>query len=384
MAASKDKRVIRSRKAIFGALEQLLKKKSYSSITVNDIIETANVGRTTFYEHFPTKDAVFDELSSDIFAHIVSPGIEESHSYSAKNIKEQFLHVLSHLAEQKERLAPLFAGPSSHLFWEAIESHMTQFIEEHLGAGIKAKPGIKNQLYAAHLGRSFCDVSKWWFQGELTETPEAAFDAFQSLTDIKFITPGSKISAKPAIPSFKETEMKALIKRSLLTLLPNKRLDNISVREITSKANIGRTTFYSYYPNLLAVYRELVRDALSDVRTLSDQLGCNRCTPSHKVPFCERLRAEDGFTAVIEEPLFFRTWLGELGNEPSSTPTRAFLMNAGIARPQAEAVMFFQTAGCLLVARSAFGKRSDWEQTRKTLDAFITGGYNCLTNGALT
>lgn len=189
MTVSTDRRVIRSRAAIFEALEHLLKQKSYSSITVSDIIETANVGRTTFYDHFSTKDAVLDELCRDIFAHIMSPGIEAAHAYSAENVEEQFLHVLCHLSEQKERLAPLFAGPSSHLFWEALESHMTSFIEEHIGAGIQPRLGLKDRLYAAHLGRSFCEVARWWFEGEFPEQPEAALRAFRSLTDIEFATP---------------------------------------------------------------------------------------------------------------------------------------------------------------------------------------------------
>jgi len=53
-----DRRQRKSRQAIFRAFTELLKKENYSKITVQQIIDLADVGRTTFYMHFETKDAL--------------------------------------------------------------------------------------------------------------------------------------------------------------------------------------------------------------------------------------------------------------------------------------------------------------------------------------
>lgn len=55
---SEDKRSLQSSELIFDALSDLLTEKSYESITITDIVNRANIGRSTFYRNFDTKDDV--------------------------------------------------------------------------------------------------------------------------------------------------------------------------------------------------------------------------------------------------------------------------------------------------------------------------------------
>ena len=64
-----DRRVKKSRAAIYQAFLSLLHRKSYEAITVQEIIDLADVGRSTFYAHFETKEALLEELCQELFQH---------------------------------------------------------------------------------------------------------------------------------------------------------------------------------------------------------------------------------------------------------------------------------------------------------------------------
>jgi AcrR family transcriptional regulator len=56
---SPDRRVQRTRKSLQDALRQLFSEKGYDAITVQDILDRANVGRATFYAHYQNKEDLF-------------------------------------------------------------------------------------------------------------------------------------------------------------------------------------------------------------------------------------------------------------------------------------------------------------------------------------
>ena len=72
MPKKKDRRIERTQQLIRGALRSLIQEQGFEALTVQQIIDRANVGRATFYAHFDNKDDLlasgFEELRASLKA----------------------------------------------------------------------------------------------------------------------------------------------------------------------------------------------------------------------------------------------------------------------------------------------------------------------------
>lgn len=70
MKPKQDRRVARTRQLLRSALFSLVREKGFEKLTVQEILDRANVGRATFYAHFDNKEDLllsgFDELRTSL------------------------------------------------------------------------------------------------------------------------------------------------------------------------------------------------------------------------------------------------------------------------------------------------------------------------------
>lgn len=66
MQKKEDRRVVKTRNLLHEALLDLMIEKGYEAITVQDIIDRANVGRSTFYSHFIDKEQLLESTINQL------------------------------------------------------------------------------------------------------------------------------------------------------------------------------------------------------------------------------------------------------------------------------------------------------------------------------
>lgn len=172
-----DRRQQKTRIAIFEAFEQLLTQKNYNKITVQDIIDTANVGRTTFYAHFETKDTLLCALCNHLFEHVFSTNanIETKHDFSLSEGDSRTIvtHILYHIKENGDSLSRLLTGESNEEFLQYFKEYLNKLIFNYLLPEINHKnTKVPENFLYNHISGSFVNMVQWWIRNGLKESPE--------------------------------------------------------------------------------------------------------------------------------------------------------------------------------------------------------------------
>jgi len=171
-----DRRQRKTREAIFTAFTALLGKKSYSKITVQDIIDAANVGRTTFYAHFETKDDLLKALCEELFGHIIGSAADCTHThglYSDGSAPESvFCHLLQHIQENDRNIIGLLSCESNEMFLRYFKDSLNGLIQlQFVNQDRNANRDIPQDFLINHISGSFVEMVLWWVKGHMKQTP---------------------------------------------------------------------------------------------------------------------------------------------------------------------------------------------------------------------
>ena len=176
-----DRRQQKTRQAIFQAFGILLERKSYSRITVQDIIDEANIGRCTFYAHFETKDELLHSMCTDIFHHVFSNDLmqEKNHDFSSDNqgIQPKLTHIFYHLQENQKNLCGILRCESRELFLRYFREYLFPMFSDYLNPPPAGTPRdyLLNQIVFG-----FTETIRWWITEQPQYTPSELCSFFLS------------------------------------------------------------------------------------------------------------------------------------------------------------------------------------------------------------
>ena len=177
MRVKNDRRSQRTRQALGDAFVELLMEKGYDALSIKDVIERANVGRSTFYSHYADKDELFiGQL--DRLMDLLSQHVPQAHE--EKNPFFPSLGLLQHIKQQQKLYRILTWGTGVEVLTRHLQKSMTEKIEQRLSqSGQNYK--IPTPIIANFLAGSFLSLVKWWLDNKLAYSPEQMDEMFQNL-----------------------------------------------------------------------------------------------------------------------------------------------------------------------------------------------------------
>ncbi len=194
-----DRRQKKTREAIFEAFTTLLSEKNYNQISVQEIIDEADVGRTTFYAHFETKDYLLKEFCEDLFDHM----IETAHGHYTDAHRETggsiFLHLLIHVQENNRNIATLLSSPNNDIFMRYFRDDMNQMVlSQYADHSLIINSGLPEDYLVNHISSSFVATVNWWLSQKMKESPETIEHYFRMTLDplLEYYGEKTEISAR--------------------------------------------------------------------------------------------------------------------------------------------------------------------------------------------
>ncbi len=169
-----DKRQQKTKAAIVTAFNELLSVSDYADITVQDIIDKANIGRSTFYAHFETRDMLLTSLCSEVFEHIFFDKLPEQADLtcdenSVQNLELQLSHILFHLKNSRVDAQNILKGESRKIFLSYYKNYIELIFTTYLE---HKHTHLPIDYLINFLTDSFVSTSSWWITSKSQYTPE--------------------------------------------------------------------------------------------------------------------------------------------------------------------------------------------------------------------
>lgn len=171
----------RTKSSLHSALIGLAREKPYSTIAVKEILNRANVGRSTFYTHFRDKD---DLLESGIHEVLESARDASEPQSAVERLLSFSLPLLRHIDEHRRATGPQMKREGRLVMHARLGDALRQLIADDL-AGLVPKstqqPAV--DLIAQHVASTFVLVLNWWVESVPTLTPTDIDARFRELIE---------------------------------------------------------------------------------------------------------------------------------------------------------------------------------------------------------
>lgn len=180
-----DRRVVRTREMLHQALIALILKKGYEAITVEDICSHANIGRSTFYAHYKSKEGLhlsgMDHLRRQLVDRQRDATAPSGHGDERR--LGFSLAMFEHARGRIDHYRAMTGSRSSAIALGHIRKLVADMVRDELASGGSKTSAeiMPRELVVQYIVGAFMAVLTWWLDGGAKLPPERIDTMFRRL-----------------------------------------------------------------------------------------------------------------------------------------------------------------------------------------------------------
>jgi AcrR family transcriptional regulator len=180
----KDRRVQKTRALLHGALASLIHEKSYDAIVVKEILARANVGRSTFYDHFSDKDELLESAIRDVLRSGEMTAATRPTALADRLLRFS-LPVFQHIERYRSATGARVDAQAQPIVHQHLEQALVELIADDLRRMGRCHEAsghdVPCELLARHVASTFVIVLSWWAKSREPIPSSRADQIFRAL-----------------------------------------------------------------------------------------------------------------------------------------------------------------------------------------------------------
>ncbi len=181
---TEDRRIQKTRRALHEALISLMMQKKYEWISVQDILDRANVGRSTFYMHYRDKEELLLDGLNDLWETLRQAQTAASRAATKQEAVIGFsLAWFRHTFEHRVIYRMIVGSKGWDIVRHRMEEMLIQLIKDQAKPLFKKRSSADNsfELFVYFLGTGFLSVMTWWLNQKNPVSPEQVDSLFRQM-----------------------------------------------------------------------------------------------------------------------------------------------------------------------------------------------------------
>lgn len=177
---TEDRRIQRTRQGLQDALLALILEKGFDAVTVQDVIDHANVGRSTFYSHFQDKEDLllsgFEHLRTEFERFFMEQAVTDESPWALS------LSMFQHAESRRDIYKALAGKQGGNIALAHIQKYLYAYLLEHLKEQLpKRKKTISPEVLTHYIASSFISMLTWWLNNDSSYSAAQMNDYFRQL-----------------------------------------------------------------------------------------------------------------------------------------------------------------------------------------------------------